>query len=589
MYTQVEEANQMNIRPLTQHSYEQLLAVSRRQAPATVWFKNVHFLNVYTGGVERAHIYTAGERIAYVGEQEPLVDAKTDIVELEEEQLLVPGYIEPHAHPFQWYNPLTLGEYFIKQGTTVSINDNMFLFMKLNDDEAVQFIEELDKKGNHLWLWWSRFDGQTAASYQEARFNDESLKKWLSHRLVVQGGEFTSWPLLLKGNKDLARWMNMTRQQFGKRIEGHLPGASVETLNTLTAAGVGADHESLNGEDVLKRLRLGLYATLRYSSIRPDLPHLLKDIRELEGINTSRLMLTNDGSMPFFIDESGCNRMLQIVMEHGFSAVDAYRMVTLNPATYYGLDQDIGGIAPGRLAHFNVLNHLQEPTPVHVMVDGRWVVKNSHHVQEAATEWLNDYFPKLQQTITITESDLQHSHGNMGISLMNEVITKPYAFDPHSALQNDEHYISLVNSKGEWVLNSRLKAYANSGLQTLVSTYTASKDYILIGKNQNEMMKDLSEILSIGGGIKATFADETSIIIPLPLNGGMSNEHISAVIQHSERFVKKMKQNGFVFSDPIYSLLFLTATHLPFIRLTSEGVYLIKEQEVVAPVHKLNI
>ncbi|GGK33920.1 hypothetical protein GCM10010965_28520 [Caldalkalibacillus thermarum] len=91
----------MSIRPMSAKTYRRLLNVSLRKEPATAWFKDVCYLNVYTGQVEKGHIYLAGERIAYVGDQEPLVDGQTMIIELDEEQVLVPGYIEPHAHPFQ--------------------------------------------------------------------------------------------------------------------------------------------------------------------------------------------------------------------------------------------------------------------------------------------------------------------------------------------------------------------------------------------------------------------------------------------------------------------------------------------------------
>ncbi len=46
-------------------------------------------------------------------------------------KLLVPGYIEPHAHPFQLYNPHTLAAYASQFGTTTLINDNMLLFLQI--------------------------------------------------------------------------------------------------------------------------------------------------------------------------------------------------------------------------------------------------------------------------------------------------------------------------------------------------------------------------------------------------------------------------------------------------------------------------
>lgn len=52
-------------------------------------------------------------------------------------------------------------------------------------------------------------------------------------------------------------------------------------------------------------------------------------------------------------------------------------------------------------------------------------------------------------------------------------------------------------------------------------------------------------------------------------------------------FLQRMREAGHRYRDPIYTLLFLTATHLPFIRLTKEGLYLIKEQKIVSHANNL--
>lgn len=582
----------MNIRPLSLEAYQRLLQVSLGKEPASVWFKHVRYLNVHTGQVERGHIVLSDQRIAYVGEKEPLTSKDTEIVELDAYQIMVPGYIEPHGHPFHWYNPWTWGEFLLTQGTTMSINDNVFFFANLDVEKAIQFINELDQNSQHLSLWWARFDAQTDIHEKEEgqnyRFTEEAMQKWLAHPLVMQGGEFTAWPQLLQGDEELAKFMLMTRQQFGKRIEGHLPGASLETLNALAAAGIGADHESLNGKDVLKRLRVGMYTALRYSSIRPDLPQILRDLREVPNLNLSRMMLTNDGSIPFFVEESGFNQMVKIVLDAGFSEVDAYRMATLNPATYYGLDQDIGSIAPGRLAHMNILEDLSQPTPVHVMVDGKWAIRNQRRVsrRDVPKEWLQGYFRMKQPTFTLDVQDLNIEQGEMGIQLVNAAITRPYAYQVNELLEEGEVYLSLVNQQGKWVLNTRMKGFSLK-LTALASSYTATKDYVLIGKDREQMLRAFDELVALGGGIVAYFDNGESMQISLPLAGGMSAEPMEKVIEICTLFVQKMKDSGYAFEDPVYTLLFLTATHLPFIRLTSQGVYLIKEQQMITPVYKL--
>ena len=45
--------------------------------------------------------------------------------------------------------------------------------------------------------------------------------------------------------------------------------------------GADSDHEAMTGEEVYNRLMQGYMVSLRYSSIRPDLPDILDDMKRL--------------------------------------------------------------------------------------------------------------------------------------------------------------------------------------------------------------------------------------------------------------------------------------------------------------------
>ena len=97
----------------------------------------------------------------------------------------------------------------------------------------------------------------------------------------------------------MLHWIQETKR-LGKKVEGHFPGASDKTLAKMMLFGVDGDHESMTGNDVYKRLMHGYTVTLRHSSIRPDLPVLLKEMRDLELDQYESMMLTTDGSTPAF-------------------------------------------------------------------------------------------------------------------------------------------------------------------------------------------------------------------------------------------------------------------------------------------------
>ncbi|NNU97840.1 amidohydrolase family protein, partial [Anoxybacillus sp. EFIL] len=156
-------------------------------------------------------------------------------------QMLVSGYIEPHAHPFQLYNPQTLAEYAAQFGTTTLINDNLFLFLQLSKKKAFSFLAAMEKQPMTMY-WWCRLDPQTEMDGEEHFFSYKNMKSWLENDAVLQVGELTGWPRLLEGDDFILHWMQEAKK-IGKKVEGHFPGASDRTLTKMKLFGADADHE----------------------------------------------------------------------------------------------------------------------------------------------------------------------------------------------------------------------------------------------------------------------------------------------------------------------------------------------------------
>src|SRR5690625_789957 len=64
-------------------------------------------LYVCTRKLLQAHIWIYNDRRIYVGDELPTNTDGTEIIDFTG-QYLVPGYSEPHAHPFYLYNPVDL-------------------------------------------------------------------------------------------------------------------------------------------------------------------------------------------------------------------------------------------------------------------------------------------------------------------------------------------------------------------------------------------------------------------------------------------------------------------------------------------------
>jgi adenine deaminase len=50
-----------------------------------------------------------------------------------------------------------------------------------------------------------------------------------------------------------------------------------------------------------------------------------------------------------------------------------------------------------------------------------------------------------------------------------------------------------------------------------------------------------------------------------------------------KRLLEELRIRGYSFSDPIYSLLFFSSTHLPYIRITQRGMFDVMNKTVLFP------
>lgn len=560
------------------------ISVLEGKASPTILLKNALYLNQAFRQWMCGNIWIYDDRIVYVGDRLPDKLENCEIIDCSN-KILVPGYIEPHSHPFQLYNPHTMAEYASKTGTTTLINDNMALIFHLNKREAFTLLRDL-RNIPATMFWWSRFDAQSEILNEPEIFSNSHIKTWLEHDAVLQGGELTGWPKLLDGDDMMLHWIQEAKR-LRKKIEGHFPGASEKTLAKMMLFGADCDHEAVTGEEVFNRLMQGYMVTLRYSSIRPDLPILLDEMKSL-GINSyDKLMFTMDGSSPSFYEQGMINRMIEIAMEKGIPAIDAYNMATINVARYYNIEYLHGNIASGRVANINFLENVENPTPVSVLSKGRWLKRDGKVLNAFVPVNWDDYGLKpLHLDWNLTSDDLQFSMP-FGIKMENSVITKPYSISiemlsEELSYDHDECFFILIDKTGKWRINTLLKGFAHH-LSALASSFSSTGDIILIGKNKADILHAFHRMKELGGGI--VMAENSQIVceLPLPLGGIMSDLPLEELMNQEKRLLEELQKRGYSFLDPVHSLQFFSSTHLPYIRITPQGMYDVMNKTVLFP------
>lgn len=564
-----------------EHIRHQIEVVNGTKAP-DILITNATYLHSHLKKWINGNIWIVKDRIVYSGTDMPLITDQTEVYDAAG-QKIVPGYIEPHVHPFQLYNPQTFADFAAQLGTTAFISDNLILFLMLENKKAFSIMDEL-KKLPFSFYWWSRFDSQTELENEEQLFTSKTVGEWINRPDVIMGGELTGWPRLLSGDDQMLYWLQQAKTN-GMKIEGHFPGASEKTLARMRLLGADGDHESMTIEEVERRILHGYAVTLRHSSIRPDLPNLLKDILEKDLHIFDHLMMTTDGSTPSFHTDGVMDKCIQVALDAGVDPIDAYLMASFNVAKYYNLSNLHGVIASGRFATLNFLEDEQNPVPISVLSKGVWLRKNSEKVRALdPVNWSG--MPQFKLDFDLTDSDFQFSMP-FGIEMVNDVITKPYSVsvdttDNELSTNHDESFLLLIDRNGKWKVSTLIKGFANK-LMGFASSYSNTGDILLVGKNKESMLQAFNEMKKMNGGIVIVENAQVVCSISLPIGGGLSDKPMEALIEEEVELKRELAARGFKHGDAIYTLLFLQSTHLPYVRITQKGIFDVMKKKVLFP------
>ncbi|MDA0181175.1 amidohydrolase family protein [Solirubrobacter phytolaccae] len=517
--------------------------------------------DVYTGTWTRANVEFDGGVITYVGPREPACEA-IDITG----KVLVPGYIEPHTHPWCLYSPASLLEVAVPDGTTTLVYDNLFFFLSHGVDGLRSIVDQCRAAPAHI-RWVARISPQSAYPDEAERFAIDTIAPMLSWPEVVASGEITNWMSVVRGDPRVAAGIAAAKAAR-RRVEGHNAGASYTRLNELSLAGISADHEAITADEARDRLRLGMWTMLRQSSLRPDLPALLDGLRDVLP-SARRLMLTTDGATPSFYAEHGViGGALRIASEQGIDPMRALQMATIDPATFLGLDERLGGIAPGRAATFNVLPEIGEWQPETVYVRGE-VVAREGRLTAALPEidW-----PAGPGLVAPDASLFAPLSGVVPVARYESAVINRRV--DREVVPGDVHAV-LVGRDGSWAAKGVVERFLD--VDGFATTATTSLELLVVGRDPAAMARAAARVAELGGG----FAFDGGWSAPLEIDGLISAGTFDTTVAIDSRLSDEMRRAGYPFHDPLYSLLFASGDFLPELRVTPSGLLEVKSRTVL--------
>jgi len=566
---------------------------------ANLILKNCNLLSVYTREIiPKIQIAIINDRIAYVGfDAGHTLGPKTIVIDVKE-KYVSPGFADPHLHIDQFVLPSEFVKKALLCGVTSLFSDPIDIVSVA----GYRGFQEFLKLGECLPV--RIFQVVPGGLPVDTKFsNSKSLslsqeKSAVKHPLVLGLGEVFSWTKVTLRDPNTMKSLS-SMLECDCIINGHTAGASEKKLNAYVSSGILSCHEPINFDQVLERLRLGMWIMIREGSIRRDLKEIISRVLS-HGTYLNRLMFCSDGLDPLDIAKFGhIDHCIRESIKLGLKPIDAITMATKNNFDYYNMGKDLGGIAPGKLADILIFNDLKSFKPNKVFVGGKLVVSNGNIVtpikKKIIPPWIkktvklknfskNNFLIKskkkdvlvntiFMQTEIITKlgsAELHSKDGHVSASLDSD-IWKVAAFDRIHG--TDRHSIGFLENFG-------------ADIGAFASTWSFHEnDMIVIGSNDSDMAIASNHLIKNQGGIVVVKSGKIIASLPLQLAGIISTDSFEKVSSNFEKINNTIVDSGCTFSKPHLIPLFLPFLALPSVRILSGGIVDVKKRSYILPIN----
>jgi len=581
------------------HSINSLNSVALGEKKADLVLTNCNLLSVYTREIiPKSQISIINDRIAYVGpDATHTIGSKTKIIDIHD-KFVSPGFADPHLHIDQFVLPSEFAKQALLCGVTSLFSDPIDIVSV----GGYKGFQEFLKLGENLPI--RIFQVVPGGLPVDEKFsNSKSLtpsqeKSAIKHPHVIGMGEVFSWTKVISREPKTMKSLS-TMLECDCIINGHTAGTSDKKLNAYVSSGIFSCHEPINFDQVLERLRLGMWIMIREGSIRRDLKEIIPRVLS-HGTYLNRLMFCSDGLDPLDISKFGhIDYCIRESIKLGLEPIDAVTMASKNNFDYYNMGKDLGGIAPGKLADILVFDNLKSFKPKHVFVGGKLVVSNGSFVarirKNTISPWIkktvklkkfskNDFLIKskkehvvantiFMQNEIITKlgtSELNPNDGNVSASLDNDV-WKIAAFDRIHG--TDKHSIGFLENFG-------------ADIGAFASTWSFHEnDLIVLGSNDSDMAIASNHLIKNQGGLVVVKSGKILASLPLQFGGIVSTDSFETVSSNFEKINNSIVDSGCKFRRPHLIPLFLPFLALPSVRIFAGGIIDVKKRSYVSPIN----
>ena len=578
-----------------------LVAVAAGRDAADLVIRNGKWVNVHTREViEGSDLAIAVGRFAYCGpDASHCIGEATEVIDAEG-QYMIPGLCDGHMHiESGMLTPAEFARAVIPHGTTTMFTDPHEIAnvlglrgVRLMHDEA------LLQPINVFTQMPSCAPSAPGLETTGFEISAEDVAEAMTWPGIIGLGEMMNFPGVMNGDAKMLAEIAAT-QNAGKTVGGHYASPDLQGFHAYAAGGPADDHEGTCEADAIARMRQGMRSMIRLGSAWYDVESQITAITE-KGLDPRNMILcTDDCHSGTLVNDGHMNRVVRHAIECGCDPLVALQMATINTATHFGLERDLGSITPGRRADVILTSDLKT-LPIHrVIARGKTVALDGEiQVDCPHLDWPQDARATVHLGKTLQAQDFDIAAPPGANTVKAKVIGVVENQAPTKALTaelavsdgkvagdpaQDVCQIALVErhrATGQ-VTNGFVSGFGYSGDMAMASTVAHDSHHmIVVGTSRADMALAANRLGEVGGGVTVWRDGKELALVELPIAGLMSDSPATEVAAKADQMVQAMADCGCSLNNAYMQHSLLALVVIPELRISDLGLVDVTKFEI---------
>lgn len=571
-----------------------LIAVARGDAPADVVIRGAKWVNVQSREVLDGHdIAIAEGRFAAIApDLSSAIGPETEVIEANG-RYAVPGLLDGHMHiESGMLTPAEFAAAVIPHGTTTMFTDPHEIANVLGLAGVRMMHDEALMQPVNIYTQMPSCapsaPGLETTGYE---ISAEDVAEAMSWPGIIGLGEMMNFPGVIAGDPKMLAEMAAT-QAAGKTVGGHYASPDKGApFRAYLAGGPADDHEGTREEDAIARVRNGMRSMMRLGSAWYDVKTQITAVTE-KGLDPRNFILcTDDCHSGTLVNEGHMNRVYRHAVACGCPPLIALQMCTVNTATHFGLERELGSIAPGRRADVILTSDLVTLPIEQVIARGQTVAKDGQLLVECPHyDWPASARNTVHLGKVLNAEDFA-IHAPEGANTVtarvigvieNQAPTKALTAEMavgegrvEADTARDLAQIALVERhRGTGgVTNGFVSGFGYTGRMAIGSTVAHDSHHMIVVGTDREMMASAANRLGeMGGGITVWKDGAEIASVPLPIAGLMSDDPAATVAARADAMVAAMADCGCTLNNAYMQHSLLALVVIPEIRISDLGL-----------------